>query len=1330
MAAFQALKAETDAFDKGASDYRDTVTTIIRLHYEAKKKEILSGLDSAIGFERAEQKKARDTAIKRLEEFIATYSGPRGREPETPDAMYRLAALYEDRARDEGATDDLSVGLRPAIALYKRVITTYPNYVRLAGIFYFLSHALEDAGRIDEAYQVYRSNVCHNHFKYPTPPSASDPTVDTVLPMPQDHDEDYWSTWRNLHQDPASLKKGGPDTTYIDPYPADCTPVAQPDLQPGEDPAYVAESWWEIGLWEFQQLDLGGGAVKNEPAAVYDYNRAASAFVHSLQFHQKKQINEVALYNYAWTLFKQQRYQDAVKTFVQLLFFTEEVQKETGESGADLSKEAYQYISASLANVDFVGPGPLEPFIQRPDIVDEADPAKAEIKLHVAIDRLRDASVIPQDKSWTINIYRSLAEDFVGLNEYNNAIEVYQDMLKKWPMDPTAPDTQNAIAETYDQQNVEKRVGTPEHDAIAAKSLEARTALANYIGNTPWVDANKENPEAIANAERLVKGGLQRAAAQHTNNGLAAEAEAANTGDLGRQTDLLIRALAEYKLAALGWAGFLHQDENASDAYESRYWLAQARDEQVKIEIILNKLKKGPPPTSQEINEAKQAAIDVRDSNEDDKHLMNAAVFVVQLSDSDRDIAYGQFADSNGAAGIEERKTPRYDNNGTGKPIVDPIPPQIQGSIQAREDFIVRVPPSLDTTKNAIQYATWDAGEYYLYGHFDEARARYEPIYKDHCGKDAYGYQAWFHLITISNHTPDPERSRQLAEAENNPKTACAMSEAEKAEASLVVNPTLQEAAFAKAAEKLKEAKAAPPGPARDKLWRETAGLYEAALLAAPDRQEAPEGAMNAAFAYKQVGDFSKAIDMYNKFITSYGSEDRLTTLQKGNPKTKAAPDLKAYDERVKYLSDAYQALSTTYYSFFNYQRAAETSEKISTNARFDEKTRKDAASTAMGLYNALGQRDKMLAQYKILTSLHPDADEQAKADYDVADYDFHQWNPTGGDAGQNRQVRTAAEQSLMAFYAKQHTKSAAAKYALESAYQIAKMKKSVADPGYHEWLKSTINEWEFYDRGATTGKDGRKASQNPPYVDYPAEAEFTLLDEDIHEKYDYDTGHHHFAGSVEEIVGKADPKTGKQLTKGKYLLDAEQANKYDLQLEHIARTYQSVDWVPAALARKGSLYDSLRTGLYNTVPPALKFFTPKQESQLKMLENSGRDDLAAQADNIRSTIKEAWRSNKEKQLGDMDTLMVRNYATAVTEARKFNVRSKWVATAVNRLAYYTDIIGDAKLREYVTSTIDPTDPNKQAHLTYTDGMFVQQRPGLTATPPAVANVEEQPVSP
>ena len=100
---------------------------------------------------------------------------------------------------------------------------------------------------------------------------------------PQDHDEGYWATWRAVHQDEKSLKKGGPDTTYVEIYPADCVGLPQPDLQPGDEPQYVATTWWDIANWEFDQLDLGGGVVKDEPAAVYDFDRAASAYMHALQ---------------------------------------------------------------------------------------------------------------------------------------------------------------------------------------------------------------------------------------------------------------------------------------------------------------------------------------------------------------------------------------------------------------------------------------------------------------------------------------------------------------------------------------------------------------------------------------------------------------------------------------------------------------------------------------------------------------------------------------------------------------------------------------------------------------------------------------------------------------------------------------------------------------------------------------------------------------------------------------------------------------------------------------------------------------------------------------
>ena len=1347
VAALGALKEEVDAYEKGAKDYRDTVTTIIRLHYESKKREVLSGLDREIAIEKAELRKARDIAIKRLEEFIAIYTGARSQPEATPDAMYRLAALYEERARSEDAPEPVEIGLKSAIALYKRVIHEYPKYREIAGIYYFLGHALNDSGRIPEAMQVWRSLVCTNHYDYPTPPDPKDPDKDTIKPMVQDHEEAFWTAWRNKYKDAKAVSRRNPETVYVDPYFGnDCKYIPQPAVRQGEDPKYVAEIWWQIGNWEFDQLDFGSGVTKEDPGSVWGYNRAASAYTLSMKY-KKPPLFGVALYKYAWALFKQQRYEAATKAFVLLLNYSDEQQKLTGDTGADFRSEAYTYIAGSLTNVDFKGPEEWEPYIMRPDILDtEPRPEVAEKKLHIGIDRVKDPNLIPQDKPWTIEIYRALALEYRSLNMFGNAVEVYESMISKWPMDPTAPDTQNSIAETYDQLNLTKRPGTPEHDQIAQKALEARTKLANYIGNTPWVDANKDNPAAIQNAERLVRGGLRQAAAQHTNNGKAGLAAAGQTQDPGRQLELLSRAATEYKLAGIGWFGYLKQDENAPDAYESRYWLADARRQYVRIQVVLHKVapKAYPEPSKKDIDEALAAAIDVRDSNEDDKYLDNAAFFVVDVSDVGRDLAF-QRAES-GGGGVEKREEVKFDSTeeATRKVLRDPIPAVVMQSMTARDEYVKLVPPSLDVQKRSNDYAYYVAEQYFLYGQFDQARVRFEPMWKEHCGKDELGYRAWEKLITMSNLERDAPRSIQLAEAEK--AHTCAFNPEQAGKAGSIINPTIQEAGFLRAREQFEKACEAkigqkcknPDAPEKRDTWRKAGELYESALAAAPGRDEAPEAAMNAAYAYKQIGEYNKAIALYNLFISDYGSDTRLNALQKGDPKTKAGPDPKKYGERIGYLGEAYSALGETYYSFFNYQRAAETYDKIASNERFPEAKRRDNAKNAMILYANLGQRDKMLAAYRILLKSNPTADDKANADYTVASYDYKQWSPTAGDTGANRQTRFAAEQALIGYFQTQRTSAGAGKYLVEAAYGVGRMKRSVADPAYRGWFKSTVSAWDNY-RARAPVKDNKSEAQSPPYVDYAAEADFTLLDEQITASYDAPE-HHKYPPNLADIFGEYESdKAGKAILgpdgkpkmkrKAKYQANAAEAEKWDLELDKLIKKYESLEYVPTAIARQGSLYDTLRTGLYNMVK--VELFTPKEKAFIKSLRASGRPDLDATADALEDAKTDFWRKKKQQELDGADQVMVKRYASAVAYARKYNIRNAQLSRAVSRLAYYTDIIsgGDAKMAEYVTSTPDPT--NKGAtKLTYAPRQYVQTRPGLSALPPPQGNAVALPAAP
>jgi tetratricopeptide (TPR) repeat protein len=1347
VAAYETMRQEADAYSKGARDYKDTITTIITLHYEEKKRSILGGLDREVGIEKDELKKARETAIKRLEDFIAKYSGPNAQPEETPDAMYRLAALYEERARsDDDPNSDLAITLKPAIGLYKRVIREFPKYQELAGIYYFLGHALNDARRVDEAQQVWRSLVCRNHYKYPTASDPKDPDIDKVEPMPQDHDTAYWKAWRSKYPIPDSLKKakGGTDeVTFGDPYPQDCSMIPQPNVLSGQEPKYVAEVWWRIGDWEFDQLDLAGGVLDYEPFAVWDYNRAASAYTRSMQY-KKPPLFGVALYKYAWTLFKQQRYEAAVHEFVHLLNYTDEQQKLTGDPGADFRQEAFTYIAGSLDNYDFAGPGPDEPYIARPDVLDTAkSPAEAETKLRIAIERVQNPQLIPQDKPWTIEIYKALALEFRTINQYKNALAVYQMTLDKWPMDPSAPETQNAIAEVYDLLVRGTKVGTERSD-YERKVLEARTALAKYIGDTPWVDANKDNPAALQRAEELVRTGLKGAAITHTRNGQAAVDAEGQTSDPKEQLRLTNYALQEYRLAALGWLGYLKQDENAPDAYKSRYFYADSLHNQVRLQLALHSFdsRQFPEPSSQDIAVAIQAAVAVRDSDEDDQFIDNAGLFVVDLADVDRDLAYQRWKDSSGTQGVEPRKEPKLEGpDGAKTVVVDAIPDVILKSMQARDEYVQRVPPERDKLGRASEYAFYAADQYYVYGHFKDAQARFQAIYDQYCRKKSIGYEAWKRLLDIALKNNDSARSLELAKADQDPEKTCAVEGVVTVEEgnehkrgdftkSVVVN-----AKFKDANEAYEAAKAAPAGPTQDALWRKAGKMYEDALRAAPAHKDAPAAAINSAFCYKQVGEFNKAIDLYQLFISNYGNEDILVRLQNGgtDPETKqkAAPDPAQYKERIKYLGMAYDALSTTYYGFFAYQRAAESFAKIATNTRFDDDRRSNAARIGMVLYSNLGDRANMAKMYDILVDprMHLTSEKRAEADYLKASFDYAQWNPTA-DSGGGAAARGQAIATLTQFHTAEKNKPEAARYVLESAYRIAKMMQAANDPQYRTWFKTVIADWEAFRSHPAPGapdKDGKPTqivATSPPYSDYGGEAEYTLVDEQVRASFDYATGHHHYTGAVQDVIKDVDKDLG------------EAEKTWRPQLDNVQSKYLSFEWAAAARAREGTLYDSIRTGLDLVVP---KYFTPKQQALLDKLQKiadqlnaAGQSDKADQVqqqiDDTKDAVRNKWRSTKDQYLEVCNQKMVSRYASAALTARKNNVKNPAVQNGISRLAFFTDFLGDDHMKAYVENTDDPDEPGKK--LVYTPGEFLQWRSGVVAAPPANGATAPLPAAP
>src|SRR5690606_23534352 len=399
-----------------------------------------------------------------------------------------------------------------------RIIQEYPDYEEIAAVHYYLGHSLTDAARLEEGQQAWRALVCAN--KYKVLPDPGDSGKILLQPLPQDHDEEYWNEWYNKNPLPldqargrgAAARRGGAgvlqeELTFIDPY-AECEPLPQ-DTLPGQEPRYLAEIWWQLGNFHFDQIDPKGGP--------YNLNRAVSAYDRSLVY-EKPPLYGVAMYKQAWTYFKQQRYKTAVDWFVKLLHYADEQEAKTGDPGADFRAEAFTYIAGSLTYVDFDGPPPEDAYITRNDVLDvETAPLVAEEEMAVAIERVQSPELIPQDKKWTPEIYKALAQECIEITQNRNAIRLLELTLEKFPMDRDAPVIQNKVAELYDQLARLSPEGSPARAEYNAAALKARTKLAQYVGTTPWTEANKNDPEALDQAEQLVKGGLKRAAADHTN---------------------------------------------------------------------------------------------------------------------------------------------------------------------------------------------------------------------------------------------------------------------------------------------------------------------------------------------------------------------------------------------------------------------------------------------------------------------------------------------------------------------------------------------------------------------------------------------------------------------------------------------------------------------------------------------------------------------------------------------------------------------------------------------------------------------------------------------
>jgi len=339
-------------------------------------------------------------------------------------------------------------------------------------------------------------------------------------------------------------------------------------------------------------------------------------------------------------------------------------------------------------------------------------------------------------------------------------------------------------------------------------------------------------------------------------------------------------------------------------------------------------------------------------------------------------------------------------------------------------------------------------------------------------------------------------------------------------------------------------------------------------------------------------------------------------------------------------------ALAGSYLSAFAPRAAADVLHGVVVDARLDPAERVKLAKEAIGLWGVLDDRAKITTVLTIASKLYPL--EGAKLSYAVAEQDFRRWNSDGPDVGDNQQARLRATAMLASFYAAHKTQPELATQALEAIWRVAKAKRAGGDGTYRDALKETVAAWDFMNRRGPVGPNGKPLALALPFADYGAEAELTLIDEEIRANFDYETGHHRYGAlTPQQVFGVNYP--------GLYQAALNEATQYDAKLSHVIATYPSPFFVPAAFARIGSLYESLRTALSDCVGVCL-----------------GGPSAAT-----------AWQVQRDREMDLADAQMVYAYATARTLAQAYDAPHPLVTHARNRLVYFGGVFGRVKMIGY-----------------------------------------------
>lgn len=536
------------------------------------------------------------------------------------------------------------------------------------------------------------------------------------------------------------------------------------------DSKFLAEVWTRIG-----EIYFDGNDTESLEKAIAAYQKVRK-FPDSPYYDK-------ALYKIAWTYYRLDRYDEAVASFIELVDYADEQKRLTGTSGSELRAEAIQYIAISLAD----------------DVWGGLDKAKTVLEPI-------------ESKDYTGELWKRYGEILYDQTRYAQAIQVLRYTLQKYPTAAYNPEAQAKIVKAYEQLR--------DFDG----ATDAREELVrNYSEGSPWYEANKDDREAITQAQSLTERSLYTAAIFRHQQAQA-----------HKQAGRLSQARQQYLAAADAYRGYLERFPDSKNSYDFQFFLAECLYYSGDF-----------------LSAAKQYDT-VRDSKLDNKHIEAAALSSV--------ISYEKEIEDQVKAGKlgEYKLTTAAERNGA------PIEPKeieaVRKELIASSDRFATLLPKSERAP-AVRYRA--AEIYYKHDQFDEARRRFEEVVAEYPSSEVARYASNLIIesyLAVQDWDNVEKWSQRLIEVAQGSKT-----EDTKGKEDFIDNlKTFRVGAQFKKAEEYDAAG----------KFEEAADTYVKLVDENPKHEFADKALFNAAVAYEKVKRFDTASRIYQRIYDQYAASD------------------------------------------------------------------------------------------------------------------------------------------------------------------------------------------------------------------------------------------------------------------------------------------------------------------------------------------------------------------------------------------------------------------------------------------------------------------------